>query len=203
MPSRLAWFDGSAHTVKVWDGFVRTFHWTTAGLVFLAYFTTDGPRVVHFDAGYAVFALALLRLMWGLVGPPYARFSSFVRGPRDVVAYLQSLREGHPRRYLGHNPAGAAMIVIILLLLVIVPVSGWLSTTDAYFGVPWVDHLHHMSGHLLMILVGVHVAGVVVSSWLHRENLIIGMITGRKQRFLRCEIQGEDRATFVARGGLD
>ena len=190
------------HTVKVWDVSVRVFHWSTAALVFVAYFTTGGARAVHFDAGYIVLGLAILRIIWGLIGSHHARFTSFVRGPREVLAYLRSLHVGQARRYLGHNPAGAAMIVLILMLLIIVPVSGWLSTTDAYFGVPWVDHLHHMSGNLLMILVGVHVCGVIVSSYLHRENLLLAMITGRKRRVLATEAQGEHQFASFARGNL-
>jgi cytochrome b len=72
------------------------------------------------------------------------------------------------------------MIVALLVLLIIVSVSGWLSQTDAYFGVPWVDHLHHILAHLLLGLIGLHVAGVIISSWLHRENLVLAMITGHK-----------------------
>lgn len=200
MPNRVSWFDEGAHTVAVWDPFVRLFHWSTAVLVLTAYFTTDGPREVHFAAGYAVFGLVTLRLLWGVVGSRHARFHSFVRGPQEVLGYLRSLWEGRPEPYVGHNPAGGAMVVVMLLLLMIVPVSGWLSQTDAFFGVPWVDHLHHMSGHLLIILAGVHVCGVLVSSYVHRENLILAMVIGRKPGHVADKVQGEHRSSALARG---
>jgi cytochrome b len=97
-----------------------------------------------------------------------------------VLRYLTLLQAGRAPRHLGHNPAGGAMIVALLGLLIIVSISGWLSQTDAYFGVPWVDHLHHISAYLLLGLIGLHVVGVIISSWLHRENLVLAMITGRK-----------------------
>ena len=196
MPSRLSWFDEGTHTIPVWDPFVRLFHWSTAALVLTSYFTTDGPRAVHFATGYAVFGLVVLRLIWGMIGSRHARFGDFVRGPREVAGYLRSLSRGEPEPYLGHNPAGGAMVVIILLLLILVPISGWLSQTDAFFGVPWVDHLHHISGHLLIILAGVHVCGVLLSSYLHRENLILAMMTGRKAN----QVQGEHGSATLARG---
>ncbi|MGH7153726.1 MAG: cytochrome b/b6 domain-containing protein [Acetobacteraceae bacterium] len=168
--------------MPVWDRFVRLFHWSIVALVLLAWSTTDGPRAVHEDAGYAVLVLVALRLAWGLMGTPYARFVGFVHRPRTVMRYLTALCEGRAPRYLGHNPAGGAMIVVLLTLLVVASGSGWMSQTDAWFGVPWVDRLHHVSSHLLIIMAGIHVAGVIVSSWLHRENLVLAMITGRKRQ---------------------
>ncbi len=180
MPSRSAWLAADAPTVPVWDRFVRLFHWGLASLVLLAFLTTDDARWLHEFSGYAVLALIAARIVWGVIGTRHALFISFLAGPRAVLRYLALLRDGRAPRYLGHNPAGGAMIVALLGLLVIVAGSGWLSETDAYFGVPWVDHLHHISAHLLLVLVGLHLVGVIASSWLHRENLVLAMITGRK-----------------------
>jgi cytochrome b len=165
--------------VRVWDPFVRLFHWGTVALFATAFLSSDS-QWLHQPAGYISLGLVLLRLVWGLVGSRHARFSDFVTHPRTVLAYLQDLRHGRARRYLGHNPAGGAMVVVLLAMLVIVGVSGWMTTTDMFFGVSWVDHLHHRAAHLLLILVGLHLAGVVISSLLHRENLIRAMVTGRK-----------------------
>ena len=164
MQSRSAWFAAAEPTVPVWDRFVRLFHWSMAALVLLAFLTTDDGRWLHELAGYGVLVLIAARLAWGFIGSRHARFASFVAGPRAVLRYLLLLRNGRVPHYLGHNPAGGAMIVALLLLLAIVSGSGWLSETDAYFGVPWVDHLHHVSAHLLLGLIGLHVAGVIVSS---------------------------------------
>lgn len=202
MPSRATAFFEAVPTVPVWDRFVRLFHWATAILVLIAFLTTDDLRWLHEDAGYAVLALVAARIVWGIIGGRHARFVTFVRGPRDVLYYLTLLRVGRAPRYLGHNPAGGLMIVALLGLLVIVAGSGWLSETNAYFGVPWVDHLHHVSTHLLLVLIGVHVVGVVASSWLHRENLVSAMITGRKRRKPGAPAQVQLKhgaATFASR----
>src|SRR5579872_665220 len=164
----------------VWDPFVRIFHWCTVGLVAVAFFS-DADRAVHDTAGYAVLALVLARIAWGLVGSAHARFRDFLAPPGRILAYLRDIPAGRARRYIGHNPAGGAMIVAMLVLLLITAGSGWLSETDAFFGISWVSHLHHRSAHLLLVLVGLHVLGVVLSSVLHRENLLLAMITGRKR----------------------
>ena len=151
----------------------------------------NAARKVSTDAGTS--PLIGARLTWGVVGTRHALFISFIAGPRAVLRYVRLLRDGYAPRYLGHNPAGGAMVAALLVLLVIVSGSGWLSETDAYFSVPWVDHLHHYSAHLLLALVGLHLAGVIVSSWLHRENLVLPMLTGRKPLHL------SGRAKFRAR----
>jgi len=158
----------------VWDPFVRIFHWCTVGLVAVAFFT-DADRAVHDIAGYIVLALIVARIAWGLVGSAHARFSDFLAPPGRVLAYLRDVPAGRARRYVGHNPAGGVMIVALLALLLITVGSGWLSETDAFFGISWVSHLHHRAAHLLLVLVGLHVLGVVVSSVMHRENLLLAM----------------------------
>ncbi|HEX5327851.1 MAG TPA: cytochrome b/b6 domain-containing protein [Acetobacteraceae bacterium] len=202
MPSRSAWFAEAVPNVPVWDCFVRLFHWGTASLVLVAFLTTDGPRWLHEDSGYAVLVLVAARILWGLVGTRHARFVSFLWGPRAVLRYLTLLRAGRAPHYLGHNPAGAVMVFALLGLLLFVSGSGWLSQTDAYFGLPWLDHLHHVSGDLLLGLIGVHLAGVAASSWLHRENLVLAMITGRKRRHLTgSQVQHEHGAAAIAPRG--
>ena len=93
--------------IRVWDPFVRAFHWSQAALIALAWVTADGVKWVHEWSGYLVAALIGLRVLWGFLGPGHARFSDFVRGPRAVIAYLGDLLHGRERRFLGHNPAGA------------------------------------------------------------------------------------------------
>lgn len=191
MRSRSGWIDAADETVPVWDRFVRVFHWGTAILLLIEYLTTDDGRTLHHWAGYGILVLVAARIAWGVIGSRHARFASFVSGPRTVLAYLRALRHGHAPRHLGHNPAGGAMIVVLLALLVVVAGSGWLSETDTFFGVPWVDHLHHFSAHLLLVVIGLHLAGVAVSSWLHRENLVLAMLTGRK-----AAVPTDDRSTI-------
>ena len=165
--------------VKVWDPFVRLFHWGTVAAVATAYLSSE-HRWLHEPFGYAIIVLTVLRVLWGFVGTRHARFSDFVAGPGAVRRYLASLAKGRAERHIGHNPAGGAMVVLLLILLMVAGVSGWMTETDRWFGVAWVDHLHHISAHLLILVAGVHVLGVIVSSRLHGENLVRAMLTGRK-----------------------
>ena len=172
---------GRGAEIRVWDPFVRLSHWATVAL-FAAAFLGSDQKWLHEPAGYALLVLTSLRILWGFAGPRHARFVSFVVSPAAVLRYLRLLRQGRAPRYLGHNPAGGAMIVLLLADLSLAAVSGWMAETDRWFGVPWVDALHHITGNLLLPLAVLHVAGVIVSSWLHRENLVRAMITGGKPR---------------------
>lgn len=109
---------------RVWDPLVRLAHWTTALAFFVAYLTEDDVLSVHVWAGYVVGALVLLRMVWGLVGPRYARFSDFVYAPRKIVAYLADLLRLRAPRYVGHSPAGGAMVVALLLCLALTVATG-------------------------------------------------------------------------------
>ncbi len=176
-------------TVPVWDRFVRVFHWTTVTL-FALEFVTDRIQWIHQPLAYVILVLVLARVAWGFIGSRHARFTDFVRRPRAVRAYLENLRHGRARRYLGHNPAGGAMVVAILFMLVFVIASGWLSVTPEFLHVEWMHHVHHISAHLLLLMVFAHVVGVIWSSRLHRENLVRAMITGRKS----AQVEAEDGA---------
>lgn len=168
-------------TVKVWDPFVRVFHWSLATLFVVAYATGDEIEKLHIAAGYAIGGLVALRIAWGFIGPRHARFSNFVYSPRAVLAYLRDVALLRAPRYLGHNPAGGAMIVALLVMLAATATTGFTMTTDAYWGVKWVKEVHEVCANLTVGLVVAHVVGVLVASFEHRENLIKAMITGRKR----------------------
>ena len=168
-------------TVKVWDPFVRVFHWTLLTLFAVAFATGDEIEGVHIAAGYGIAFLLTLRLVWGVIGPRYARFSSFVRSPRQVLAYLRDVANFKARRHLGHNPAGGAMIMALLAALIGTAVTGYMMTTQAYWGAEWVEQLHEALANGTLVLAGLHVLGVLASSLLHRENLVKAMWTGRKR----------------------
>ena len=167
--------------VRVWDGFVRLFHWSLAALIAGTWLTADGPKLWHERMGYAIAGLIAARLVWGFVGPRHARFGDFVHGPRSVLAYLRALRAGGEPRYLGHNPAGGAMIVALLLAVSGTALTGWLQTTDAYWGSEVMEEIHEALATLILVLAALHVAGVVVESLRHRENLVLSMLTGTKR----------------------
>ena len=109
--------DTAARTVRVWDFFVRVFHWTVAVAFFVAWFTEDKVLTLHVWAGYVIGGLVVLRVLWGFVGPRHARFTDFVYGPSAVLGYMRDLAAFRARRYLGHSPAGGAMAVALMALL--------------------------------------------------------------------------------------
>lgn len=168
-------------SVRVWDAPVRVFHWLLVLCFAGAFLTSESERwqLLHITLGYTMAGLIAFRLLWGLVGTRYARFAQFVRGPGAVLRYLQALRSPRPEHHLGHNPAGAWAIVLILLAGSVLTASGWATYND--LGGEWLEELHEVLGNGMLLLVGVHIAGVVVSSRLHRDNLVRAMLTGRKQ----------------------
>lgn len=169
-------------SILVWDPLVRVFHWSLAASVAVAWVTGDGgPKLVHHWAGYVAAALIVVRLLWGLVGPRHARFTAFVRHPWAILAYLRDIVRGRERRFVGHNPAGGAMIVALLLAVVIQVTTGWLATTDMFFGVDWIEEVHGFASKLILVMIALHGLGVVIASWRHRENLPLAMLTGRKR----------------------
>lgn len=118
--------DTAARRVLVWDPLVRLFHWGLVGAFATAWLTAEDIQPVHQLAGYAVAGLVGFRVLWGLVGSRYARFTQFVRGPAQTLSYIGDMIPGRERRYLGHNPAGAAMVVAILATLSGTALTGWL-----------------------------------------------------------------------------
>jgi cytochrome b len=172
---------GSAtHTILVWDPIVRVGHWLLTLTIVFAWLTRHSPGPWHEWIGYASLAIIAVRLVWGWRASEYARFTYFVRGPRETLAYARALISGRESRTLGHNPLGGWMIVALLLTATIVGASGWLYTTDRFWGVEWVETLHRRSTNILWALVGLHVAGVFYTSLRHRENLVAAMLHGRK-----------------------
>lgn len=168
--------------VKVWDWPLRATHWALAFFVLLAWFTPSTYDSLHRFAGYTVIVLIVFRLAWGFFGTRFSRFHAIGRRLRAASAYLVSLRHGRTGRYRGLNPAGTAMLVLMMLLLAVSTVTGWMSTTVRFFGVPWVEDTHGYVSDAVMVLAIVHVLGVLVMCVLQRENLIRAMITGWKRR---------------------
>lgn len=171
--------------IRVWDGLVRTLHWTLAGAVATAWISGHWPptdfEAVHHTAGYVALAAVVLRLGWGFVGSRHARLAQFLRGPRAVLAYARALRAGREPRYVGHNPLGGWMALTLWLCAAAVAATGWLYTTEWLWGYAWLEALHSALGWLIAALVGTHLGGVVMTSRRHRENLVGAMFSGRKR----------------------
>lgn len=164
----------------VWDVPTRAFHWLLAASFAGAFLTAESERYrdVHVMLGYSVLGLVAFRLLWGLVGTRYARFWSFAFGPRQVLSYVKSLFGQSPQHYVGHNPAGSWAIYALLALSLLAGATGYAAYSD--IGGHWMEDVHEAIANTLLGVVFVHVAGVLVSSILHRENLVRSMLTGYK-----------------------
>lgn len=181
--------------VRVWDPLVRFFHWSLAASFLVAFLTEDDLLVVHVWAGYIIFGLILVRLIWGFVGPRHARWSDFIKEPGEIMAYLKDVLRFRALRHLGHNPAGGAMVVALLVSLIATGLSGLavygaqelsgpLAPMFSGLSEGWahlLEDVHEVLANLTLLLVLLHLAGVVFASLQHRENLVRGMITGLKR----------------------
>ncbi len=170
------------NSVPVWDLFVRVFHWALVASFFTAWMFTDPIDWVHKGAGYLALALVAARVVWGFIGTQHARFRNFVPGPGKLFNYLRLLMRGKEPRHLGHNPAGAVMIAFLLVAMATIGVSGWMMTTDTFWGNGFVETVHTVAVDVTLIAVAVHVCANLYGSWRHRDNLIRSMWTGRKAK---------------------
>ncbi len=172
--------DDSSQKVLIWDLPVRLIHWLLALCFFGAYFTAeiDELKIVHFTLGYTLAALMIIRIIWGFLGTTHAKFRNFVRHPMAAIHYLRSMiRREHPTD-VGHNPAGALAILALLFLGLIVSFTGW-STLHEIYG-DWVEEVHEVLANIMLAIVVIHIVAVVGASFLHKENLVKAMITGKK-----------------------
>lgn len=191
-------------SVRVWDLGIRVFHWSLVIAFTVAYVTGEDEDAVHVYAGYFIVGLLAYRLLWGFIGTKYARFRSFLFGPRETIDYLTGMVRGRSKHYLGHNPAGGAMVYLLLFSLAAAVYTG----LEAYgaegkgplaaLSVPAIqsahadehegrgtgdefwEEAHELFSHLSLVLVVLHILGVLVSSKLEGQNLVRAMITGRK-----------------------
>ncbi|MEZ5831169.1 MAG: cytochrome b/b6 domain-containing protein [Dongiaceae bacterium] len=171
-----------AASVRVWDPFVRAFHWLLVAGFLANYFElVRAGRYSHRAIGYVVLGLIGARLLWGFVGPRHARFVDFVRHPSVILSHLKAITTRHDGRHLGHNPAGGAMIIALLVATLLVGLTGWLSRTDWFFGIKWMEETHVALVNAMFAMVCIHILGVVHGCWRHRENLVLSMLTGRKR----------------------
>ncbi len=172
---------------RVWDGPTRLFHWLLVLLIAISWRTGEsGALEWHRWSGYAILALLLFRLGWGVVGSDTARFTSFVRGPRAIGRYLRASEPAPP----GHNPLGALSVVAMLLLLALQVglglfavdddgiESGPLSHLVSYEAAEQAADLHETVFNAALALIALHVLAILFYALVRRRNLIGAMITG-------------------------
>lgn len=181
--------------IKVWDIFVRFFHWSLVLAFVIAYITEDDLMSVHEWAGYSILALVSLRIIWGLIGTRYARFSNFIYPPQVISGFVKDTLQLKAKRYLGHNPAGGAMVILLLVSLLLTGLTGMsvlaieehqgpFASIMSGMGEFWeeaFEEVHEFFANFTLFLVLVHVAGVLVESMIHRENLVRAMLDGHKR----------------------
>lgn len=187
--------EATASGIKVWDRFVRLFHWSLVSGFAVSFISAEiNWMTVHVWMGYFITSLLLCRIVWGLVGSRYARFSNFIYPLNETLAYVRGMRAGHPPHYLGHNPMGALMVFALLGLCLLICLSGLttLATIDfdgpLVFLNPWFDDamayaaedIHQTLPWITLAFIAMHVGGVITSSRMHHENLVKSMITGFK-----------------------
>ena len=166
--------------ILVWDAPTRVFHWLQVLSFVAAYLTADSERLrnYHVALGYILLGLLVFRLLWGFIGTRYARFRSFLFNPKEIVIYLLALAKGKPQHYLGHNPAGSVSIWVLLGLGIFICVTGVMALQDDASDV--VGDLHGVATYIMLGVIVLHLIGVLISSLLHRENLVRSMFTGFK-----------------------
>jgi cytochrome b len=166
--------------ILVWDIPTRVFHWLQVLSFLTAYLTAFSERLrnYHLALGYILLSLLVFRLLWGFIGTRYARFSSFLFNPEEIVAYLLTMAEGKPAHYLGHNPAGSVSIWLLLTWGILVCVTGVMALQDDASDL--VVATHGVSTDVMLGVILLHLVGVLISSIMHRENLVRSMFSGFK-----------------------
>ncbi len=186
-----------SHTVKtrIWDLPTRLFHillmLCVVGLVVTGN-NGDSAMVLHFYLGYAVLTLLLFRVIWGIVGGHWSRFTSFIPNPRSLLYYLRNFKNPDANASIGHNPLGAISVLAFLIVLFLQGLSGLMSDDDISVSGPWTALVpnnwvefattyHATFGFpLILILIGVHLFAVLYHLHVMKQNLIRPMIDGDK-----------------------
>lgn len=186
--------------ILIWDIPTRIGHWSLVAAFILSFITGDSEewRLFHVAAGYAVGGALVFRVFWGVTGTRYARFTSFLFSPRQAFSYLGELLKGKPSHWLGHNPAGSYAIYILMLLGFATVASGF--AVYAEIGGEWLEDAHDVLSYSMLGMVGIHVLGVIVSSWAHHENLVRSMVNGYK--IGKCEDAIDSSKTYWAIGPI-
>jgi len=171
----------------IWSPWLRLIHGLLAASTILAFVSHEGTSRLHAwheCFGYVALCMAACRIWLGFTanGPlkNYWRFSGFVLGLRATLRYTNNLIHLREARHIGHNPLGAWMVVALLANSVLCGLTGWLFTTDMFWGYAWLEKLHGALGEAFVPLVVLHLLGVAYSSYRHKESLIAAMIHGKK-----------------------
>jgi len=174
----------------VWDVPTRLFHWGLVGAVTTSLIAGEfGYMDIHVMSGHVVLALILFRLGWGVFGGKHARFSDFIKGPGEVLAYTKKLISGDTPAHKGHNPMGALSVLAVLAVLIVQVSTGLFANDDILTEGPlasevskstsdYLTYLHYQSGYVLYGLIGLHLAAVLFYT-IKGHPIIVAMISGK------------------------
>ena len=167
-------------SVLVWDLPVRVFHWLLFVSFAGAWLTaeSEAQQMIHYAFGYTACALVLFRILWGLIGTRYARFTQFIKGPSNTTHHIKSLLNRQPEHQLGHNPAGAVAMVLLMVLILLLGLTGYWIVKDLLSEL--VGEAHEIIASMAMAVVTIHIAAAILMSFFQKENLIKSMVTGMK-----------------------
>lgn len=178
----------------VWDWATRLFHWILVILVSISMYTgfVGGFREMdwHMYSGYAILALIIFRIGWGFVGSYNARFTSFIRGPGGIVAYLRNMMSSGPG--VGHSPLAALSVIALLLALLVQAVTGLFANDDIFIEGPLVHlvsedlsnqltSIHELNRWIVIALLVLHLAAILFYELVKRDRIVLPMITGWKK----------------------
>jgi cytochrome b len=167
--------------ILVWDVPTRVFHWLLVICFAGAWLTSESERLqmIHYAFGYSACALVLFRLVWGIVGTKYARFSQFVKGPKEMIGHFKDVFSGHQHISPGHNPVGGIVMVGLMFVILLIGLTGYW-TVKEFLG-DLMSGAHEAIASLALVLVIIHIAAAVIMSLLQKENLVRAMVNGKKQ----------------------
>jgi cytochrome b len=168
------------HSVHVWDPFVRLFHWGLVLCVSLNLFILEDGETPHQWTGYAACLLIVARFVWGFIGSRHARFSDFFPTPARLMAHITHMVSGNKPHYIGHNPLGALMMFLLLLLVLSLGLTGWLQTTDMFWGDEWLQEVHELLSNALLAAAGMHALAAIIMGRIEKVGLIRAMFSGVK-----------------------
>ena len=177
----------------IWDLPIRIVHWLLTVLIFGSWYTVSvaGNMEAHMLIGQVILCLLIFRVVWGFVGTRYAKFSSFVFGPRTIIAYARTILSRSGGGYAGHNPLGFLAVFAMLLLIGIQVTTGLFATDGDFYEGP-LNHLvsgstgrditdiHYLNFDVLAIMIAIHIVAIFFYLLYKRENLIWPMFTGAK-----------------------
>jgi cytochrome b len=181
------------HEIVVWDVPTRLFHWSVVLLIAAAYATARlNAMLWHSRIGYALLALLVFRLLWGMFGGETARFSNFLSWPTSALRHLRHALKRGADAWVGHNPAGGWMVLLLLMLMLGQTLSGVYVGNDIADEGPLTEHVSaaiansieamHDSiiWNALLIATGAHVLTIFAYLGIRRDDLITPMIIGRR-----------------------